>query len=152
MKFDIYNKLSTPLYVDWKTSAFIPNDKMVSYWRDETNTTSVSSAYYYYGAATSSAKMKAVRMERIGVIPPQSMITQSSYTLVKKTDKLPEQGSFIKSNSPLRFRSYVMLSGNEKFEGKIAAIDNSFYVSSIKKSNSDKYKKAKSQTWFYISN
>lgn len=151
MNFDIYNKLGTPLYVDWKTSAFIPNDKMISYWRDETNTTSVSSAYFYYGAATGSAKMKTVRTERIGVIPPQSMITQSSYILVKKTDKLPEKGSFIKSTSPLRFRNYVMLAGNEKFEGKVAAIDNSFYVSSIKKSNSSKYKKEKSPTWFFIS-
>lgn len=152
MQFDIYNKLNSPLYVDWKTSAFIPNDKMVSYWRDETNTEAVSSGYYYKGIAASSSKMKAVRMERIGVIPPQSMITQSSYTLIKKTDNIPEKGSFTKSDSPLRFRSYVMVAGNEKFEGKVAAIDNSFYVSLIKKSNSNKYTKYKSQTWFYIPN
>jgi hypothetical protein len=151
MKFDIYNKLSTPLYVDWKTSAFIPNDKMISYWRDETNTTSVSSAYFYYGAASGSSRTKTVRMERIGVIPPESMITQSSYILVKKTDKIPEKGNFIKSNTPLRFRSYLMLAGNEKFEGKVTAIDNSFYVSSIKRSNTNKYMREKSQTWFYLS-
>jgi hypothetical protein len=151
MQFDIYNKLGTPLYVDWKTSAYIPNDKMVSYWRDETNTEAVSSGYYYKGLAASSSKMKAIRIERIGVIPPESMITQSNYTLVKKTDKMPDKGNFIKNNSPLRFRSYVMIAGNEKFEGKVTAINNSFYISLIKTSNSNKYTKYKSPTWFYIS-
>jgi hypothetical protein len=55
MAFDFYNKLNIPLYFDWKKSAFIPNDKMVSYWQDETNTTgnSSSSAYYLYGGIIS---------------------------------------------------------------------------------------------------
>ena len=51
MTFDIYNKTNTPLFFDWKKSAFIPNDKMMSYWQDETNTVGISttSAYYLYG-------------------------------------------------------------------------------------------------------
>ena len=150
MEYDVYNKLSIPLYVDWKTSAFIPNDKMVSYWRDETNTEAVSSGYYYKGIGTSASKIKAVRMERIGVIPPESMITQNSFVLVKKYDDVPEKGQFEKSSTPLRFRNYIMISNNEKFEGKVISINNSFYVSSVKKTNSNKYYGYKPQTSFYV--
>ena len=152
MQFDIYNKLSFPLYVDWKISAYIPNDKMVSYWRDETNTEAVSAGYYYRGIGATSSKIKAVRMERIGVIPPMSMITQESYYLVKKDYVLPSSGTYDKEKSPLRFRNYVMIANNEKFEGKVSSIDNSFYVSFIKKTNSNKFEKYKSNQWFYTKN
>ena len=49
--FDVYNKLNIPIYLDWKKSAFIPNDKMMSYWQDETNTTgsTLFSNYDYWG-------------------------------------------------------------------------------------------------------
>lgn len=150
MQYDIYNKLSVPLYVDWKTSAYIPNDKMVSYWRDETNTESVSSGYYYKGIAMATGKVKAVRMERIAVIPPESMITQNSFILLKWYTDIVDGGMFEKSNSPLRFRNYMMIAGNEKFEGKVTAINNSFFVSSIKKTNSNKFSNYKSQKAFYV--
>ena len=64
MNFDIYNKIDMPLYFDWKKSAYIPNDKMMSYWQDETNTVGYSSsrAYSLYGGgigANSKSKTKA---------------------------------------------------------------------------------------------
>ena len=150
MQYDVYNKLSVPLYIDWKTSAFIPNDKMVSYWRDETNTESVSSGYYYKGVGIGSSKIKAVHMERIAVIPPESMITQSSFILLKWYTDIADKGTFDKAQSPLRFRNYMMIAGTEKFDGKVTAINNSFFVSSIKKTNSNKFVNYKSQTAFFV--
>ena len=44
MSFNIYNNFNEPVYFDWKKSAFIPNNKMISYWRDETNTVGTTSA------------------------------------------------------------------------------------------------------------
>lgn len=150
MDFDIYNKLSIPLYVDWKTSAYIANDKMISYYRDETNTESVSAYYAFtrYAVAGASAS-KSIHKERISVIPPKSMITENSYFLVKQYADLPEKGSYQKSNSPLRFRNYITLSNNEKFEGHRATIDNSFYVRDIKMISSSKFRNHKSGKAFY---
>lgn len=142
MQYDIYNKLNKPLYIDWKTSAYIPNDRMISYWRDETNMESVSSAYYWgAGIASGSAKAKAVRMERIAVMPPRSMITQNSFRILKSHTDIPTSGQFNQDNSPFKFRNYVTISDNEKFEGKTSSITNEFYVSSVKKVRKSKMKK-----------
>src|SRR5437868_5733707 len=79
MNFNIYNKINEPIYFDWKNSAFIPNDQMVSYWQDITNTvgSSSTSSSWLYGSALSSSRgqSKSVHQERIGVIPPHSLIT-----------------------------------------------------------------------------
>lgn len=154
MEYDVYNKLDQPIYVDWKTSAFIPNDKMVSYYRDETNAEMVSSSYYvfgkYSGASSTAAKSKATHQERIAVIPPQAMITQKDYSLIKKFADIPMGGDFNKGNSPLVFRNYIVLATNEKFEGKSSHINNTFYISSIKKEKGDKYEKQKSQHAFFV--
>ena len=58
MDFDIYNKMDNPIYFDWKNSAFIPNDQMVSYWQDVTNTVGSSAAasnWLYNGVITKGA-------------------------------------------------------------------------------------------------
>ena len=111
MNFDIYNKSNTPIYFDWKNSAFIPNDQMVSYWQDVTNTVgnSSSSSSWLYGGIISSTRgaSKSVRQERIGVIPPHSLITKNDFKLVKSSKEFPTAGSFTKDNSFLIFRRFI---------------------------------------------
>ena len=51
MEFDIFNKTDVTLYLDWKISAYIPNDKMVSYYDDLTN---LEDVYYTYRQTRSS--------------------------------------------------------------------------------------------------
>lgn len=155
MEYDIYNKLPVPIYIDWKSSAFIPNDKMVSYWQDVTNTEGAyaSSAYLVRGYSISSggrSSSKSIRAERIAVIPPESLITQKDYTIVKSSLDLPTNGDFNKTNSPLRFRNYLTISTNEKFEGKGSSVNNIFYINSVSSLKSDKYLKHKSQNSFYV--
>jgi len=136
MNFDIYNKTNDPIYFDWKNSAFIPNDQMVSYWQDVTNTvgaSSGSSSWLYSGMISSSRGVsKSVHQERIGVIPPHSLITKNDFRLIKNYADLPKPGNYSESNSFLNFRNYLMFSTNEKFEGKVLTIDNKFFVSNIK--------------------
>lgn len=149
MEYDIYNKLSTPIYVDWKTSAFIPNDKMISYWQDETNTVGTAYTDYVWVMSATTSKTKSVRKERIGVIPPKAMVTQSGYVLSTKYTLLPAKGSYDKTNSPLVFRNYVTIAGNESFNGQTSTVDNLFYIQEIKTVSSSKYEKYKSPEWFY---
>ena len=150
MDFDIYNKMDVPIYFDWKTSAYIPNDKMVSYWQDVTNTEGVYSTYRLYGGNVGTGKSKSIRQERIGVVPPHSMITKSEFNLVKTYLEIPTNGVYDKNNTPLRFRNYLMLCTNEKFEGKVSSVDNSFFVNSVSKVSNSKLSKNKSQDAFYV--
>src|SRR5438046_600845 len=80
MSFSVYNKLDEPIYIDWKNSGFIPNDRLLTYWQDETNTEGIAttSGYSYKGLAVGSGRIqtKAIRQERIGAIPPHSMISK----------------------------------------------------------------------------
>lgn len=152
MDFDIYNKLSQPIYFDWKNSAFIPNDQMVSYWQDVTNTvgSSSSSSSWLYGGVVSRGASKSVRQERIGVIPPHSLITKRDFKLVKAYVELPKPGNYTKENTFLNFRNYLMFSTNEKFEGRPVTVDNEFYVSNIKMIKYKKRQDYKTQNSFIV--
>lgn len=46
MSFSVFNKLSKPIYVDWKNSAFIHNGNKLDYWADQQHTSMIS---YYQG-------------------------------------------------------------------------------------------------------
>jgi len=152
MEFDIYNKTDVTLYFDWKISAYIPNDKMMSYYDDLTN---IEGVYYTYRQSRSSrmntAKTLVKQQERIASIPPHSLITKSQYKLVKKYVEVGPIGNFNNINTPLRFRNYLTLSTNEKFEGNISTIDNDFFVSNIKKVSYNRANFYKSPTTFYAS-
>jgi len=154
MNFDIYNKTNDPIYFDWKNSAFIPNDQMVSYWQDVTNTvgaSSTASSWLYGGISTSSrSASKSVHQERIGVIPPHSLITKKDFKLVKNYAELPKPGNYSETNSFLNFRNYLMFSTNEKFEGKALTIDDKFYVSDIKIIKYKNKESHKSQNSFVV--
>ncbi len=154
MTFDVYNKTNKQLYFDWKKSAFIPNDKMMSYWQDETNTTGITSAsgYYLFGNNNISAvsKLKSIKQERIGVVPPRSMITSNKYNIVPPKSKFELNKSFDINSSPLRFRNFLTLSFSEQFDKDVFYVDNSFFISIIEKVNEMKIKNFQSDATFYI--
>jgi hypothetical protein len=154
MDFDIYNKTADPIYFDWKNSAFIPNDQMVSYWQDITNTlgaSSTSSLWLYGGvSANSKSASKSIHQERIAVIPPHSLITKRDFKLVKTYSELPKPGSYNETSSSLNFRNYLMFSTNEKFEGKPFTVDNKFYISNIKMIKYKKRENYKTESSFVV--
>jgi len=148
IEFDIFNKTDVPIFFDWKTSAYIPNDKMVSYWQDVTNIEAVF--YSTRSLGVGSGKSVSIRQERIAVVPPHSMITKNQFHLVKKYTDMEKTGVYDNNNTPLRFRNYLTLCTNEKFEGRVSTIDNSFFVTSIKEVSSNKVLKYKSPNTFYV--
>lgn len=153
MRFDIYNKTNEPLFFDWKNSAFIPNNQMVSYWQDATNTVGTStsaSSWLYAGVKNSYGVSKSVHQERIAIIPPHSLITQKDFRLVKSYAKVPNSGNYTEENTFLNFRNYLTLSTNEKFEGKITTLDNKFFVSGIKFIKYSKRESYKSPNSFVV--
>ena len=50
----------------------------------------------------------------------------------------------------LHFRNYLAICTNEKFEGKVAFIDNIFFVSSVKKVKQKDALRFKAENSFYI--
>ena len=154
MSFDIYNKTNTPLYFDWKKSACIINDKMLSYWQDEVNTEGSSSSFAYSavnGTANSKTKMKSksIRQERIGIIPPHSLINNTKYYLTNNSILLNFNLNYTNTSTPLRIRNYLAISTNEDFTKNVSYIDNSFYVNKIYKIKSGKFNESVSNCSFY---
>ena len=152
MSFKIKNKLSVPIYIDWKKSAFIHNDLKLNYYADETIIRS-NSQYYLasvqpdditYGAGSSSTNSKVLKRERITFIPPNSeyfkfdfmllskylLLDINSGTIGKKANPIYYM-DFNSSNSPLVFRNFLSISVTEDFKSEFY-IDDEFYVSSIK--------------------
>jgi len=153
MRFSIYNKLNVPLYFDWKKSAFILNDEMMSYWQDETNTvgSSTSSASYLNGSVINGkSKSKSIRQERVAALPPHSLISSYKYSLVPVNTSLPIQ-EFTISDTPLRFRNYLAVSTSEQFDKAVFYIDNAFFVSSVEIIKASKVLSWVSGNAFYMS-
>jgi len=156
MSFTVYNKLDKPIFVDWKNSSFISNDQILSYWKDEVNTkTEFRSAYapgYYYQTVNHGvSKSQSVKENRVILIPPHSYIANEQYHLINYFDDLPKiTRTYTPQNTPVRFRNFLSISTNEKFEGEIGYINNIFFVSEVMLVKFQKTKQAYSQTRFYI--
>ena len=159
MSFEITNKMSAPIYIDWKNSSLILNDVKLNYWEDEMNSNSISnySTYYYKGPSSATKGVsysKSTKPERVTFIPPNSKYKCYKYHLfpfsnyqmkdyaskVYKRAENPSQPektatvyyvNFNNNNSPLKFRNYIAVTFKE--DSKIFKfIDNEFYVTSIK--------------------
>lgn len=157
--YAVFNKLSVPLYIDWKKSSFVVNDVKMNYWADETISTgtSIHSGYYsggYYGllgisGGSTISSGKSVKPERITFLAPHSEIIKSEFSLWSGNGILMGVGSkssllrkpgygdvqvkyldYSKSNSPLVFRNFLSYSMTENFSAEIY-VDNEFYVSKI---------------------
>jgi len=93
MSFAVYNKLDSPIYLDWKKSSYIDNSSKLDYWVDGEVSSSLSyyGSYFYSGplvkagyqvsegAAVSTAT--TVKLERITFIPPNSNSFRSQFYL-----------------------------------------------------------------------
>ena len=88
LDFTVFNKLSVPLYVDWKKSALVRNSIKLDYFIDEETMVS-STAYnsYLFGKwnswGTGKSNTVAVKShpERISFIAPKSSIERNQFML-----------------------------------------------------------------------
>jgi hypothetical protein len=159
-EFTIENKLTTPIYIDWKKSNLVYNDAPNVYWTEETtvNSKSVSTGIGVrgaYGIAVGSAvtsEESVIRpKERITFLPPASRITRNEYAIEKamyyvldlniagesvkhaaddKKMAVIYEQSFTKENTPIRMRNFLTLSSKENFESEWF-IENSFYLQQV---------------------
>lgn len=90
MAFSIYNKLSVPLYVNWKRSSLVLNSQKTDYWTDETVSSTTARAtgaavvnyaspvYQLIGltamSSVSYAQTNSMRPEKVTFIAPQSYV------------------------------------------------------------------------------
>lgn len=150
VKISIYNKLQTPLYVDWSHSALIVNNNRESYVNKsssihaELNGTETR----WMNSTTQNGTIQGTitSHEASGFIPPQAWARESQLTLKSDFFQFPAQttgkemkrvnGVIVKSlsysreESPFSFRSYITLSTRADLSSPIH-VDHEFWVSEI---------------------
>ncbi len=112
---ELYNKLSQPLYIDWSRSGLIINRDAISYW-----------VY-----------------DSISIIRPLSRIRNTPMPLpeimdVTGNERYPEFETFTERDSPLAFRSQLLLSVDKEFFDVIQ-YDHYFWISEIQRYNRNIY-------------
>lgn len=159
MAYTIYNKLSVPIYIDWKKSSLVSNGQKISYWRDEVKTSSYLNGRLYSTAISESSwsgifrgnySSQTIKPERITFLTPHSAITRlqnslfpySSWeiskpylkTTLKKVYNLgtmpASYNTYETTNTPLLFRNFLTISTTENFTTE-SYIDNGFYISTV---------------------
>ena len=152
----IENKLNVPVYIDWRQSALIVNDRAISY---VPNTVPVSGSFdgsaITWGSGNVSTgsgnvQMTATFPDNLGFIPPQSFITKNPMGITnisfdasdsvfgRKKVTLPDGSAVVKvrhatfseKTSPLQFRSYITVRIGEQTATPVS-YEQSFYISEI---------------------
>ena len=152
VKITVYNKTTMPIYIDWKKSAIIIDDKAYSYYsptQQLSGTTTTVGYRYGYNLNSTGGTIEATikGQEGIDFIPPNSMKEQSTLYLISGYLKdIPEESmttrnlwpetkgfpkmktiDYTAENSPIHLRSYITFSTNDKE----FSMDHQFYVSQI---------------------
>lgn len=149
----IFNKLTSPLYVDWSKSSAIINDQRISYFSENEQFKGyavgvrVPSSIFSTEQVSSAISGTVYKNERISFIPPQSKVSYTSPTMLNAW--LEPQGEkqkvefqcvyggvngkrivFTKDSSPFTFRSFITVSTDKNFEKEIYN-DNEFWVNEV---------------------
>jgi hypothetical protein len=150
VKIYIENKLSAPLYVDWKRSAIIQNNQSQTYWQDESTFQGTAERDSYYTSTFSADIIGTVeRKESITFLPPRSfqetqLIKLNNTWFTSPDPKVNYEETmrtptgltkiyyydFDKENSPIHFRSFLTLSSDPFFK-EIFTVDHEFWASEI---------------------
>ncbi|MFD2921974.1 hypothetical protein ACFS6H_19800 [Terrimonas rubra] len=153
VSFELYNKLNTPLYIDWKTSAYITSNRSLNYWQDETVKTTITDNSLFLNSNSKSVS-KSVKYDRVSIIPPLSVISKSTYNILPKEYHKKTKysvGHYKPDNTPISFRSYLAISSSEDFKGTVNYIDNSFYVYQVDEVKSKNKKPSPDSFWIIAS-
>jgi hypothetical protein len=138
VKIEIFNKLTSPLYVDWAKSSVIINGSSRSLWKDESGIELVTTGLEINdGKSTFStdaiSKGTVKRKEQISYIPPDSYISKSitispSYFDIyngfiyydeRIDNNTKDQNSLNLNNSPYKSRLHLVLSSSNTFSNPI---------------------------------
>jgi hypothetical protein len=153
LDISIFNKLSVPLFVDWKKSSVIINQQRFPLWIDQSEinaNTQGSTTVQWTNLITHSSSTTGtmIRSESVSFIPPQSYVTMKPILLQQDFFKLDRKNStktilqspatkvlgyeysFQREDSPLAFRSFLVLSSDEKFPSPLY-LEHRFWVSHV---------------------
>jgi len=156
MDFEIANKYTKPIYIDWKKCSYIQNTSKNNYYTDETDNeyvevgTSSGDKTRLYGTEYNSRRSVkkgsgvSVKAERIVFVPPGAVISKNIYAISNRPcivpefrahrDEISSDGYFFELNpveSYLTFRNYLTYSTTENFEQE-QYVDNGFFVSGVR--------------------
>jgi hypothetical protein len=138
LKFDLYNKLNVPVYIDWLRSNFILNGKSVTYdiaYMNEAVPGSVpillkqASGKEYYVSLGRDNKMAEQ-------LPPHSYITVAKFHLnmpyynIGYYPKTQDSTIYSYDNSILHFRNYIGYTTNQDMSD-LKFIDNEFWLEKV---------------------
>lgn len=111
MSFEIYNKLETPIYIDWKNSSFIFNGNKKDYWLEQTNSLSNSTitgmntrllgnmSNSTIQKSTSTSIASSIKIERITFLPPRAKLNFTQFKLLNSVYYTLQSPSIIKEKS-----------------------------------------------------
>jgi len=138
LKFDIYNKLSVPVYIDWDRSNFILNGQSVSYANNTILIQKTIAIPQTIQAVT--GKEYYVSLLQTGImetqLPPHSYITVSRFDL-----NTPYYGlghfpvskdtiAYTYDTSILHFRNYIGYTTNQDLSD-LKFLDNEFWIDKL---------------------
>lgn len=159
MNIEVFNKLSTPLFIDWQKSALIKGDQAISFSGKNIsingnlsgNAMDFSRNLTFYDA---NLKGSATLPDNISFIPPKSKVSKTPLNLAqqhnykalpdtafKKSYIMLSEGSgfwaqsatFNPENSPLSFKSYLTFYTEDDNKKNSFALVQDFYLSSLVK-------------------
>ncbi|MFL5744716.1 MAG: hypothetical protein ACJ751_08630 [Niastella sp.] len=152
----IENKMGVPVYIDWKRSAMIVNNKAIPYVVEEMKIEGnfQGSSYNYrnsgYGVNSGQLQATAVLPPTLDFIPPRAIINKNQmyvtngfngripdtafhklkYPVAEGVTVKVKKATFTEATSPFRFRSYITYMIGEPGT-KPFAFEHSFFVSEI---------------------
>ncbi|MGV3706502.1 MAG: hypothetical protein ACO1NU_14100 [Arcticibacter sp.] len=163
VKVKVYNKLSTPVFVDWTKSAlvfdgqakgFIPEeikfkgDISTSAWRDGNWSSAEStirgsvqnqkSTSFIPPASGMETTIKSFEEGTFGALP-ESVFNEVDFFSTLQGDLKVKVGRFDRSNSPMIFRTYLTLYTQDGQKNNTFSFDREFYVSKSVKTTGKPY-------------
>lgn len=148
----VQNKMTRPVYVDWKNSALTINDSTISYMPSDVQFDGTVSNYrYHYSPVTSGSIIGDAKLPRdVDYIPPGSYISKTTVNLLTNFfNSIPDsvfrqvavetvdgsnlsvkQAAFDATNSPLRFNSYLNYKVGD-LSAQPTSLRQSFYVHEV---------------------
>lgn len=155
ISFSVYNKMSKPLYIDWKRSSSMDNSVLLNYWKEKEGEAFNESGENNNIDSRIDGLIPPVSAttgeERISNIPPRSYCYRSQFyafpfshysfdpnakSVIEERNDNPEEMTkfyyqfFKRVDAPADFRNYLTFSMDESFS-KEFFIDNQFYVSKV---------------------
>jgi hypothetical protein len=155
LDISVFNKLSVPLFIDWKKSSVIINQQRFPLWIDQSEIKAHTEGTIQWTqwsgviASTNSTTTGSVlRSESTSFIPPKSFVTMKPVTLRNELFNLDRKNAtktmikspsmtvpgygfaFKQEDSPMVFRSYLVVSTAENFLSP-TYLEHEFWVSHV---------------------